>query len=269
MRPCFLLMLFLSFSYHTINAQGFDFSIITNLFKETKEIYYTSDMTMKYEAGEMCAFYEGNRFTGRVYSLDKSCSMSFKNGVATGAVGFFSNGKELFTAEYPFNRTVIWIYNDKGVGLIKAIYEDGEWNYYNRLKPNTENKIPWISTEECIQILRDHYLTLSMIESCLNKLPNIGHYQSMEAHPNVEYHNAGEFLGNIEGYYPSGGLLNKIVELKLYLKIVSNKEIYQIRDANGKYHLVTFGNYRLKNDFNENYSLYNAKAGSYYLNINY
>ena len=73
---------------------------------------------MKYEAGEECAYYNGKRYTGKVYSLDESCYMSFKNGVAIEARGFYTNGALFFSAEFPFDKRIIWIYKSQRVDCI-------------------------------------------------------------------------------------------------------------------------------------------------------
>lgn len=142
--------------------------------------HYTSDIRMKYEAGEYCAYYNEKRFTGKVYSLDESCYMVFKNGVPIEAIGLHSNGAKLFEADFPFSKTNIWIYNKKGKGLIKAVYENEEWNYYNMLKTDTiRNTIPWISPWDCVSLLNEYYMSISMIESSFNKLPDIDYYEKM------------------------------------------------------------------------------------------
>lgn len=231
---------------------------------------YTSDIETRFEAGEICAYYDNNRLTGTVYSLDESCYMTFKNGVVTGTVGFFSNGTKLFEAEFPFDRTIIWIYNESGTGLIKAVFKNDRWNYYNRLKPDSNNKIPWISSENCRELLAEHYMDLSMIESCLRKLPDIG-FQSFDSRSHKEYYNAGNFIGNITGFEPGAGVggFGKTVTLKLYYKTIAYKDVYQIEDENGEFHIVIFGAYPIKNYLSDSYSYYNAKAGSYYFNYNY
>ena len=179
MKKIISILFFVLFTFNSGNAQSF----WDNLFGEKKvepTTFYTSDLTMKYEAGEECAYYDGKRFTGKVYSLDESCYMVFKNGVATEAIGFHSNGTNLFEADFPYDKINIWINNNTGKGIIKAVFDSGEWSYYNRLKPNKEKgTIPWISPSNCVSLLSEYYISLSMIEACFKKLPHLGSFPTM------------------------------------------------------------------------------------------
>lgn len=172
MKKIVALLFLIIFICHKAEAQSF----WENLFGETKTTFYTADIQMKYEAGEECAYYNGKRYTGKVYSLDESCYMSFKNGVAIEAREFYTNGALFFSAEFPFDKRIIWIYNTEEKGIIKAVYENDEWNYYNMLKPNKDKgTIPWISPNDCVDLLAKYFITISMVESCFSKLPNIGY----------------------------------------------------------------------------------------------
>lgn len=254
MKKLILILFTLYVATATLNAQ----SVPSFLRKMLKEKYYTTDINMKAEGGEICAYYNNKRFTGTVYSLDESCNMVFNNGVVTKAVGFHVNGKQFFTAEFPFNERIIWIYSENGVGLIKATYRNGKWNFYNMQKPDENNMIPWISSDDCIGLLREHRISLSTIESCFKKLPDIGYCPSMIPYKTTFY--PGEYIGNIYGN--SGGTSLFTVELKLYVKIVANEKFYQVKDSNGDYYIVNFGRYTKGDNY------YNAKAGSYYMYIN-
>ena len=48
------------------------------------------------------------------------------------------------------------------------------------LKTDTiRNTIPWISPWDCVSLLNEYYMSISMIESSFNKLPDIGYYEKM------------------------------------------------------------------------------------------
>ncbi|MBR2017135.1 MAG: hypothetical protein IKA00_07575 [Prevotella sp.] len=144
------------------------------VFNEMGIKVYTPDIEIRYEGGEACAIHEEERYSGKVYSLDESCYMIFKNGVATEAYAYIHNNALLFEANFPLDKINIWIYDGKGTIIAKAVKKDGNWNFYDSLKPDTvNNTIPWMSPNDCKERLSKYYISLSDIESCFRKLPDV------------------------------------------------------------------------------------------------
>lgn len=203
-----------------------DYQPFDNLLSRVNKIY-TSDVDIKYEAGEKCVYFKDVRFTGRVHSLDESCFMNIKNGVAISAVGLHPNGNRLFEADFTYDKKIIWIYNDEGDGLIKAVYDGNNWNYYDRQNPDENNHIPWISVHECDKKLREYGISLLKIQSRFEKLPQIDRnlillektettkFRRAKVNAEVFYYTSTPYGLNHTGYYKDTGK-KEVINILIY-----------------------------------------------------